>query len=181
MRWTSAAFICALVAAGTACAEDVIFPQDDVPASQLGGLIIIRHGGQTTVAVGGVLFPRKVRVKTITPAGPVVAHFKLPSAFQSPARLPLPESAPAFLRIEMPDADGLLYVEGELIHGDGMVRFLESPPLAPGATCPLHLRAAFNSGDRFVIEDKVVPIEVGKAVGVTFDGSHGTAVPYRGR
>jgi len=151
--------------------EDVIFPPDDIPASQLGGLIIIRQGNQTTVSVGGVLFPRKVKVKTVTPEGPVVARFKLPPAFQSPTRLLLPESAPASLRVEIPDADGLLYVEGELIHGDGTVRLLQSPPMPPGAVCPIHLRAAFKVGDHFFIEDKRVFLRAGEGATATFDGS----------
>jgi hypothetical protein len=133
MRRTLAILACCFFLTTAVRGEDVIFPGDDIPASQLGGLIIIRQGNQTTVSLGGVLFPRKVRLTTATPEGPVVARFKLPSAFQSPTRLPLPESAPATLRVEIPDADGLLYVEGELIHGDGTVRSLQSPPLPPGS------------------------------------------------
>lgn len=177
MRRIFAILVCSTFFVITTRGEDVIFPGDDIPASQLGGLIIIRKGNQTTVSVGGVLFPRRVKVKTAAPEGPVVAHFKLPSAFQSPTRLPLPESAPAFLRVEVPDPDGLLYVEGELIHGDGMVRLLQSPPMPPGAACPLHLRAAFKVGDRFFIEDKQVLLRAGDGVAATFDGSQAASVP----
>ena len=171
MRRTLTIFICSLLLVATTRGEDVIFPGDDIPASHLGGLIIIRQGNQTTAASGGVLVPRRVKVKTITPGGPVVARFKLPSAFQSPVRLPLPQSAPASLHVQIPDPDGLLYVEGELIHGDGTVRLLESPPMAPGATCLLHVRAAFKAGDHFIIEDKLVQIGAGEGVTVVFDGS----------
>jgi uncharacterized protein (TIGR03000 family) len=181
MRRVLAILSCSFVLAAAVRAEDVIFPQDDIPASQLGGLIIIRQGNQTTASVGGVLFPRKVRVKTLSPEGPIVARFKLPSAFQSPMRLPLPQSAPASLHVELPDADGLLYVEGELIHGDGTVRLLQSPPLAPGAACPLHLRAAFKVGDGFFIEDKQVLIRAGEGVALTFDGAQAASVPLTGR
>jgi hypothetical protein len=176
MRRVLAILACIFVSVPAVRAEDVIFPPDDIPASQLGGLIIIRQGNQTTVSVGGVLFPRRVKVKTATPEGPVVARFKLPSAFQSPKRLPLPESAPASLGVEFPDADGLLYVEGELIHGDGPVRLLQSPPMPPGAACPLHLRAAFKVGDQFLIEDKQVFIQAGESATVLFDGSQATSL-----
>jgi hypothetical protein len=171
MRRTLAILACSFLLTAPTRGEDVIFPGDDIPASQLGGLIIIRRGNQTTVSLGGALLPRRVKVKTATPKGSVVAHFKLPSAFQSPTRLPLPESAPASLRVEMPDKDGLLYVEGELIHGDGTIRLLQSPPLTPGAVCPLHLRAAFKVGNHFFIEDKQVLLRAGDGVAATFDGS----------
>jgi hypothetical protein len=177
MRRTLAILACFFILSTVTHGEDVIFPPDDIPASQLGGLIIIRQGNQTTVSLGGVLFPRRVRVKTATPAGPVVAHFKLPSAFQSPTRLPLPEAAPASLRVEIPDADGLLYVEGELIHGDSTVRSLQSPPLALGAACPIHLRAAFKIGDRFFIEDKQVILRSGEVAVAAFDGSQAASLP----
>jgi uncharacterized protein (TIGR03000 family) len=177
MRRILAVFACCVFLVTATRGEDVIFPGDDIPASQLGGLIIIRRGNQTTVSLGGVLLPRKVRVTTATPEGPVVARFKLPSAFQSPTRLPLPESAPASLRVEIPDADGLLYVEGELIRGDGTVRSLQSPPMPPGAACPLHLRAAFKVGDHFFIEDKQIMIRAGEGAAVTFDGRQAASVP----
>jgi uncharacterized protein (TIGR03000 family) len=177
MRHTLAVFGCCIFLVATTRGEDVIFPGDDIPASQLGGLIIIRQGNQTTVSVGGVLLPRRVKVKTATPEGPVVTRFKLPSAFQSPTRLPLPESAPASLQVEIPDADGLLYVEGELIRGDGTVRLLQSPPLSPGSACPLHLRAAFKVGDHLLIEDKQVFLRAGEGSAVTFDGSRAASVP----
>jgi hypothetical protein len=176
MRRTLAIMACCVFLAAPTRGGDVIFPGDDIPASQLGGLIIIRQGNQTTVSVGGVLLPRRVKVTTATPEGPVVAHFKLPSAFQSPTRLLLPESAPASLRVEIPDADGLLYVEGELIHGDGTVRLLQSAPIPPGSACPLHLRAAFKVGDHFFIEDKQVLLRAGDGVVATFDGSKAASV-----
>ncbi len=176
MRNVLATLACSFVLVTAIRGGDPIFPLDDIPASQLGGLIIVRHGNQTTVSLGGVLFPRKVRVKTATPEGPVVAYFKLPSAFQSATRLPLPDAAPASLRVEIPDADGLLYIEGELIHGDGPVRVLQSPPLAPGVDCPLHVRAAFKVGDHFYIEDKQVLLRAGNGVAVTFDGSGATVL-----
>ena len=181
MRRVLTTFACCIFLAASTRGEDVIFPPDDIPASQLGGLIIVRKGNQTTVSLGGVLFPRRVRVKTVTPEGPVVARFKLPSAFQSPTRLPLPESAPASLRVEIPDADGLLYVEGELIHGDGTVRLLQSPPLSPGAAWPIHLRAAFKVGDHFFVEDKQVLIRAGEGAALTFDGAQAASVPLTGR
>ncbi len=176
MRRTLAILACSFLLSTVTRGADVIFPPDDIPASQLGGLIIVRQGNQTTVSLGGVLFPRKVRVKTAGPEGPVVAHFKLPSAFQSPIRLPLPEAAPASLRVELPDPYGLLYVEGELIQGDGAIRSLESPPIAPGAACPIHLRAAFKIGDRFIIEDKQVILRSGEAAAAAFDGSQAAFV-----
>ena len=97
---------------------DPIFETDgETPASLLGGLIFIRHGDQTTLSLGGVFLPRQVKVTTATPEGPVVARFVIPSFFHMPVQPPLPDAAPAFLRVETPDPDGMLYVEGELVRG----------------------------------------------------------------
>ena len=67
-----------LVATSPALAQDVTIP-DGTPASSLGGIMIIRQGNQTTLSLGGVLFSRRVKVKTHTPDGPVVTRFTLPS------------------------------------------------------------------------------------------------------
>src|SRR5450755_4392520 len=114
MRRTLTILACCFFLTASTRAEEPVNP-DGIPYRELGGLQIIRQGDQTTVSLGGVLFPRKVRVTTATPEGPVVTRFVLPSAFQSPTRTPLPEAAPAFLNVEIPDDDGLLYIEGELV------------------------------------------------------------------
>src|SRR5579859_105579 len=58
--------------------EEFYLP-DGSPLSGNGGLIIIRQGGQTTVSLGGALFPRMVKTTTAGPEGPVVTRFTLPS------------------------------------------------------------------------------------------------------
>lgn len=176
MRRVLAILACCFLFAAATRADDPIFP-DGTPASQLGGLMIIRQGNQTTVSLGGVLFPRRVKTTTATPEGPVVARFVLPSAFQSLVRPALPESAPGFLQVEIPDDDGLVYIEGELIHTKGTLRYYQSPPLPPGTPCVLHLRAAFKAGDNLLIEDKQVVIQAGENSAVQFDGSKAVSVP----
>jgi hypothetical protein len=176
MRRVVVILACCFLLSTATRADDPIFP-DGTPASQLGGLMIIRQGNQTTVSVGGVLFPRRVKTTTATPEGPVVTRIVLPSAFQSPVRPPLPESAPGFLQVEIPDDDGLVYIEGELIHTTGTSRRYQSPPLPPGAPCILHLRAAFKVGDNLLIEDKQVAIQAGENSVVQFDGIKAVSVP----
>jgi len=158
--------------------EEPIFP-DGTPARLYGGLMIIRQGNQTTVSTGGVLLPRQVKVTTATPEGPVVTHFTLPSMLQTPhGVVPLPDAAPAMLRVEVPDVYGLLYVDGEMLRTKGgTVRYLQSPPLPPGTSYPLHLRAAFQVGDNLLIEDRKVVIGAGTSGVVTFDGSRALSVP----
>ena len=175
MRRTLGLIACCFLLTPSTRAEEPVNP-DGIPYSMLGGLIIVRHGNQTTTSLGGALFPRRVKVTTETPDGPVVARFILPSAFQSPNRPPLPESAPAFLQVEIPDDDGLLYIEGELIHTKGTVRWYQSPPLPPGRDCTLHLRAAFQSGDHLLIEDKEVSLQAGANTAVKFDGRQAQSV-----
>ena len=176
MRRTLAILACCFFLTASTRAEELVNP-DGIPYRDLGGLIIIRQGAQTTVSLGGVLFPRKVKVTTATSEGPVVTRFVLPSAFQSPTRPPLPEAAPGFLQVEIPDDDGLLYIEGELVRSKGTSRLLQSPVLAPGVPCTLHLRAAFKVGANLLIEDKEVQMEGGKNAAVKFDGARAVSVP----
>jgi uncharacterized protein (TIGR03000 family) len=153
---------------------------DGTPVSQLGGLIIARQGNQTTISLGGVLFPRKVRTKTATPDGPVVTRFTLPSSFQSPARPEFLGTAPATIQVDIPDVYGLLYVEGQKIATDtARRRYLESPPLPPGQDSFLRLRAVFSVGNQVIVEDRQVTVRAGQTSSVTFDGSQPVAAVNR--
>ena len=163
-------------------ADDLIFP-DGTPAKNLGGLVIVRNGDQTTISLGGILFARKVKVTTATPEGKVVTRFVLPSVFHTPEPLPyldlapFSRPAPAMLAIEIPDIYGLIYIEGELVRARGISRNFESPPLQPGKEYPVKLRAVFAVGDRLMIEDKAIGLRAGATIAVTFDGTRALAVP----
>ena len=177
MRRVLAILVCCVFLTPPTRGADPIFETDgETPASELGGLIFLRHGNQTTWSLGGVFLTRRVKVVT---AEPVVARFVLPSAFQSADRPPLPGTEPAFLRVAVPDPDAMLYVEGSLVRGDGTVRQLQSPPLPPGEGRPVRLRAVFQVGDRILIQDKRVLIRAGEGAGVTFDGVGAISVPLR--
>ncbi len=175
MRRTLLLAACCLCLTPALHAQERLNPEG-IPYSKLGGLIIIRSGNQTSVSLGGVLFERRVKLTTLTPEGPVVEHFKLPSTFQGGGAFPLSSYAPAAFQVEMP-ADGLLYIEGELVKTNGRLTQLESPPLAPGKTHTLHLRAAYRVGDNLLIEDKEVGIRAGDNSTVTFTGARGVSVP----
>jgi len=155
--------------------EESPFPDGSTPR-QYGGLMILRQGNQTTLSLGGVLFPRRVRVTTATPEGPVVTRFVLPSTLRSPHSVPLPRSAPALLQVEIPDDYGLLYIEGDLVRTRGTVRHLQSPELPPGVAYPLHLRGAFKVGDNLLIQDMQVQIRAGESTTATFDGTGAVTV-----
>src|SRR5262245_51264132 len=157
-------------------AGDGPFPDGAAPRN-LGGLVFIRQNGQTTVSLGGVLFARRVCVRTDTPEGPVLTRFRLPSMLHSPNAVPLPEAAPAQLQVSIPDHHGVLYIDGELVPTRGTVRELQSPLLPPGIDVPVRIRATFKRGDNLLIEDKIVVLHAGAAVGVTFDGSRAVSVP----
>jgi hypothetical protein len=155
------------------------FP-DGVPASQMGGLIIVRQGNVTTWTLGGGLFPRAVKVVAHTPQGVVVTRFTLPgNAQQSLSIAPLfnQQSCPAGIWIEVPRENSILYVGDELVHGFGKKRALESPPLQMGVPCALQLRVASVMGENFVIEDRQIQIRAGEVTSVTFDGSSALVVP----
>jgi uncharacterized protein (TIGR03000 family) len=172
---TLAILTCCLCLLSPVRGQETIFP-DSGPARNLGGLMIIRRGDQTTTSLGGVLFPRKVTVTTATPEGPIVTRFTLPSVFQSPDRPPLPGSASCFITVELPDPDGMLYFEGKLIRTQGTSRLFESPILPPGEGCSVHLCAVFKVGTRLLIEDKQVLIRAGEASAIQFDGSRAVSV-----
>jgi hypothetical protein len=167
---------CCLLLAAPASAQELMLP-DGSPARLYGGLQIFRQGNQTIVSLGGGIFGRRVKVTTDTPEGPVVTQFSLPSNFHSPQTPPIPNAARALLRVQLPDADGVLYVAGELVRSHGTMRPLQSPPLPLGQPTPLHVRAAFRVGDRLLIEDKRLTLWGGQTLDVTFDGAGAVAVP----
>jgi uncharacterized protein (TIGR03000 family) len=176
MRKLLAVAACSLLLPFWANAEDLMMP-DGQPLKYNGGLIIVRQGNQTTVSVGGVFLPRKVRVTTETPAGPVVTRFTLPSYLHSPTTPEWLGTAPAMIQVDIPDSDGLLCIEGQQIATEKSARrYLQSPPLPPGTNYELHLRACFIVGDRVVVEDRQVLIRAGQHSNVTFDGSQPVAV-----
>lgn len=176
MRRVLAVLACCMFITASLRGSEPLTP-DGMPFGQQGGLIIMRKGNQTTVMMGGGLLPRKVRVTTETPEGPVVTRFTLPShlAVSYP---PLPEPFAAFIRVEIPDTIGVLSLEGELIASKGTLRYLQSPPLPPGTTYPVRLRAAWMVGDRILIEEQPVVLRPGETIAVKFDGSRAISVPY---
>ena len=97
------------------------------------------------------------------------SHFHVPP--------PLPECAPALITVGIPDDCGLIYIDDQLIAGDGTWRYLQSPALPPGASYLLHLRAAFKVGDNLLIEEKSILIHVGESITVKFDGQKAISVP----
>jgi uncharacterized protein (TIGR03000 family) len=180
MRRILAIVACGFFFTPSTRADEPLAP-DGMPIRNLRGLLIIRQGNQTTVSLGGGIFPRKVKVTTLTPEGPVVTRFTMPSMLRGPNDLPQTECASAFLRIEIPDHYGVLYVEGVSLGSKGTSRPLESPPLQPGREYLLHLRAVYAVGDKILIEDKQVAIRAGDNLAVTFDGSRALAVPLPAR
>jgi hypothetical protein len=174
MRRILAILITTTLFVPAAYSDEIIFPSGN-PAHSNGGLMIIRQGNTTTCTLGGGVLPRMVKVTTATPEGPIITKFTWPSNFH-PDPFIWPESAPATLCIGIPDVDGLIYVEGQLIRGHGMARLLQSPPLPPYRDCPLHLRAAYKIGDFLLIEERLVIIHAGENVSVPFDGSKALAV-----
>ena len=79
----------------------------------------------------------------------------------------------------MPDPDGLLYIEGELIRSKGISRQLQSPPIPLDRHLPLRLRTAFKVGDNLLIEDKQILLHAGESTTVIFDGRKALSVPLR--
>jgi uncharacterized protein (TIGR03000 family) len=153
-----------------------IFP-DGTPASLQGGLVIIRQGDTIINSLGGGLLPRRVRIRTCTPDGAVVTRFLMPPASHFHCPPPIPGVAPALISVAVPDNDGLIYIDDQLVSSDGTLRSLQSPPLPPGISYPLHLRCAFKSGDNLLIEEKQVLIQAGESISVSFDGKKAVSVP----
>jgi uncharacterized protein (TIGR03000 family) len=82
------------------------------------------------------------------------------------------------VQVEIPDPDGILYAEGELLRSGGTVRQLQSPPLPRGREFPLRLRAAFRMGANLLIEEKLVQLRAGEQVVAAFDGRAALSVPF---
>jgi uncharacterized protein (TIGR03000 family) len=90
------------------------------------------------------------------------------------------DSQRARLEVQVPDARGLLYVDGQRIEPRGAHYSLRTPPLEAGEAYYYHLRAAFRSGERLVIQDRKIEVHAGQAVSITFDGKNALSVPLPG-
>jgi uncharacterized protein (TIGR03000 family) len=167
--------LCCLSLIIPAHAGETIFP-DGTPANIEGGLVIIRRGDTTMVSVGGGLLPRRGRVTTCTPEGPVITRFTMPPSSHFHVPPPLPGDVPALIAVNIPDGDGVLYINDQLLPSTGATRYLLSPPLPPGKAYPLELRAAYLVGDHVLVEEKRVQIQGGQDSIVTFDGKRAVAV-----
>jgi hypothetical protein len=180
MRRTLVALFSSLFFATPLFADEVpLFGWGGAP-EHLGGLMIVRQGGQTSKSLGGILFNRRVKLTTATPEGPVVTRFLLPSALHSPTAVPVPGMSPASLHVEIPDNFGLLYIDGEMLKSAASTaRLLETQPLAPGKNYSLKVRGVYAIGDTLLIEEKTITLTAGQSARISFDGNGAIAVPLR--
>jgi hypothetical protein len=180
MRRTFVALFGSLLLATPSLADEIpLFGWGGAP-EHLGGLMIVRQGGQTSRSSGGILVNRRVKVTAATPEGPVVTRFLLPSALHSPTALPVPGMSPASLHVEIPDNFGLIYIDGEMVKSPAsMARVLETQPLAPGKSYSFRLRGVYAKGEKLLIEEKCLTLTAGQAARIQFDGNGAIAVPLR--
>jgi uncharacterized protein (TIGR03000 family) len=168
---------------------------DDTPGAVPGGIVFGRQGGRWFLRTGGGLLPMQVRTSEWGPDGRVTTKTVYPSAAQSswlpltlqhqavpgaepsPAAPAMPAPDRACAQVNIPDPIGLLYIDGRLTETRGTARRIESPPLTPGATHTFRLRAAFQVGERLLIEEKDVVVRAGQTADVAFDGARATSVP----
>src|SRR5260370_14231774 len=126
MRRVLAILVCSFCFTSSAFAQPIVFP-DGSTSDSPGGLIMIRKGNQTTWSLGGAFLPRHVKVVTKTPEGKEITRFKMPSLFQDPYAPPFSTVIPAAVRVEAPDPDALLFIEGERVPVFCTSRPLDSP------------------------------------------------------
>jgi uncharacterized protein (TIGR03000 family) len=167
---------------------------DDTPGAEPGGIVFGRQGGQWFVRFGGGLLPMRIRTSEPGPNGPITTRMVLPSAAQSslvpltlqhqavpivapgPALPVKPAPDRACVQVQIPDAIGLLYVDGRLTETRGTSRLIESPALEPGKAHTFKLRAGFKVGENLLIEDREVVVRAGQVTDATFDGTRATSV-----
>jgi uncharacterized protein (TIGR03000 family) len=85
--------------------------------------------------------------------------------------------AKALLDVRIPDPYGVLYVDGKKTESRGESILLETPVLEAGKENIYHLRAAFRSGDRLLIQDRTVQVYPGRTTTVAFDGKDARSAP----
>ncbi len=141
-----------------------------------GGLLYIHQPGQTICSVGGIFTPRKVTVTETNGPVPVTTTFVYPSAFHSPTSLVNPHYGRGVVKVQVPDARGLLYVDGDPKPLRGPAQVLTTPLMEGGQVHVYHLRAAFRSGEQLLIEDATVRVAAGQTTTFAFEGRKALAV-----
>ena len=141
-----------------------------------GGILYIQQPGMSICSVGGVFLPRKVTVTETNGPVPITSTFVYPSAFHSPTSLLNLKFGRGMVKVQVPDERGLLYVNGDPTPLRGSVQYLTTPLLQVDQVHVYHLRAAFRSGEKLLIQDGTVQVHAGQAVPFTFDGTKAVAV-----
>lgn len=73
----------------------------------------------------------------------------------------------AHVTIQVP-ADAQLWVNGVLTSPTGPIRYLDSPPLAPGVAYQYLVQASWNQNGNPVRQSREVPVSAGSSIRVTF-------------
>lgn len=142
-----------------------------------GGLIIIGGPTQRVISVGGLFTPRKVFVREYGPDGSTTTRLTYPSAFHTPNAMLDLNYGRGMVKVCLPDAHGLLYVNGEKTPLSGPEQILTTPLLDGGQGHTYHLRAAFRQGASLMIQDRIVAVQAGQRIVVAFDGQGAVRVP----
>jgi uncharacterized protein (TIGR03000 family) len=106
-----------------------------------------------------------------------VTPFTMPPATHFTTSPTTPGTAPGLIAVNIPESDGVVFIDDQLIPSSGKLRYLQSPPLAPGQAYPLHLRAAYVVGDHVLVQEKQVVIRAGETANANFDGKNTISVP----
>lgn len=138
-----------------------------------GGVTLIVDEDTTVWSLGGLFTKRRIIVKDRVSGE--ATRFDHPSAFHTPHSLADLKFARALVRVQLPDRNGLLYVNGGPARR-GAQHVLTTPILEPGHSYKLHLRAAFRSGSQLLIEDRALEVHAGQCLTVAFDGSRAQKV-----
>lgn len=141
-----------------------------------GGVQYVELPGLSICSVGGIFTPRKVTVTETAGPVPVTTTFVYPCSFNLPNCMFSLNYGRGMLKVQVPDARGLLYVNGDPKPMRGSVQFLKTPLLEPGASHVYKLRGVFRSGEKLLIQDKTVSVHAWQRITCVFDGANALTV-----
>ena len=93
---------------------------------------------------------------------PTTSPLPTTSPFPSPPSISMNSTAPANIRVVLPDATAKVWFEGHSTRTTGADRVYQSPPIASGNSYSYRIKAAWTEGGREVVQERTISVGPGQ-------------------